>query len=305
MKQQNLMKNDERENSSKILNTHEATQMENSVIDLREISKKVTRKYRLCELYSRMSILSYSQTSVYVLYGQQEGSKVYNHRDILSCDYEQALKALAYILYDDVIFDVIKESERKFFIDSNIKCFWDELYKNVVMYEIENLINPCTIDMENRYWDDGRTIARLTENTPQTEEPEEHKKARKKREKEMDNKTSDEVMLFIKQAKLTKNDLIDTRVGYLYKEYCRWSEESGFKNPVSQSKFTRVIKYSYGLETKQIRVNKEKRDRVFCRPKDEGGYSLEDIADSLDTFDTDYLNYNNTDYDYDEEYDYE
>lgn len=267
---------------------------------LKQITSIIKGRYLLCEVYEKgcTAISKWSENpSLYVLYGRQVGSSIYNRRQILSTEFTTAQDRLIDILNSDPVIrdnlshlDVTAPTSGDFvvqcashpssdagqvcrrhpdvepleYLRENIQCIWGELQRNVRTYCLESLINNYTMSGDYGCYNSsvGARIE-LNKERPMEEIKElhrEYKEEKKKRKRKI--VTSDEVALFLKESGYDKDELIGQRIGVLYAEYLDWCSVNPFAAE-SRTKFTQSIKTMYALNTKKVRKGYE-LDYAFC-----------------------------------------
>ena len=238
---------------------------------LKQITSIIKGRYLLCEVYEKncTAISRWGENpSLYVLYGRQVGSSIYNRRQILSTEFTTAQNRLIDILNSDsVIRDNLShlDVEPLEYLRDNIQCIWTELQRNVRNYCLESLINNYTMSGDYGCYNPsiGARIE-LNEERPMEEVKELHREYREEVKKKKKRKiiTSDEVALFLKENGYDKDELIGQRIGVLYAEYLDWCSVNPFAAE-SRTKFTQSIKTMYALNTKKVRKGYE-LDYAFC-----------------------------------------
>jgi len=249
---------------------------------LKQITSIIKGRYLLCEVYEKncTAISRWGENpSLYVLYGRQVGSSIYNRRQILSTEFTTAQNRLIDILNSDsVIRDNLShlDVEPLEYLRNNIQCIWTELQRNVRTYCLESLINNYTMSGDYGCYNSS-VGARLELNRvhecspcetrqerPMEEARELHREYKEEVKKKKKRKivTSDEVALFLKENGYDRDELIGQRIGVLYTEYLDWCSINPFAAE-SRTKFTQSIKTMYALNTKKVRKGYE-LDYAFC-----------------------------------------
>lgn len=238
---------------------------------LKQITSIIKGRYLLCEVYEKncTAISRWGENpSLYVLYGRQVGSSIYNRRQILSTNYSVAQGRLIDILNSDsVIRDNLShlDVEPLEYLRNNIQCIWTELQRNVRTYCLESLINNYTMSGDYGCYNPSvGARLELNEERPMEEARELHREYKEEVKKKKKRKivTSDEVALFLKENGYDKDELVGQRIRPLYAEYLDWCSVNPFAAE-SRTKFTQSIKTMYNLKTKKVRKEYE-LDYAFC-----------------------------------------